>query len=560
MAERSRSITSVTIANRKSRTMRSLRHCRLIGILALVLSAVTVRAQTDDDRITSIAIQATARLAAIQTPGGPTRLALTLKEATFRALERNLDIAVERLNSQVFDLLLAQQLSTYRPSLNSAFSNNSRTNPSSSQLDGGQAVVSDTAVFNAGVDQAVQWGGGAYQLDWNNNRSASTNIFSSFNPSYRSSVQATYTQPLLRGFKIDSTRQQIQVTRINREIADIDLQQTMTNTVSSVTNAYWDLVYANQAVGVQRQALALAESLVRDNEARVEIGTLAPIDVVQARSEAAARRQSVAQTEQNLATTELVLKQLIVSGTDDDYWTATLDPVDLPTLNPEPIDLESAIRTALDQRTDIARSQRQLDINNVNLSAMRNNTLPSVDLVASYQLQGQGGTQFQRSGLGGAVTTAIPGGIGDAFNQLYDTKFPVWTVQLNVSYPIGQSAADASYARARIQVQQVQAQLRQLELQIATEVTTAVVQLRGLERRIEAATAARELAAEQLAAEQSRFEAGLTTNFFIVQAQRDLSAAQDTELRAILDQQKALVELDRVQRTSLSRAGISIVQ
>jgi len=129
-----------------------------------------------------------------------------------------------------------------------------------------------------------------------------------------------------------------------------------------------------------------------------------------------------------------------------------------------------------------------------------------------------------------------------------------------VSYPIGQSSADASYARARIQVQQVQAQLRQLELQIATEVTTAVVQLRGLERRIEAATAARELAAEQLAAEQSRFEAGLTTNFFVVQAQRDLSAAQDTELRAILDQQKALVELDRVQRTSLSRAGISIVQ
>jgi outer membrane protein TolC len=540
--------------------MRSLRHRYLIGIPALLLAAATASAQTADARISAIATQAAARLAALQTQSDRTRLELTLEEATLRALERNLDIAVERLNPQVFDLALAQQLSAYRPSLNSAFSNSSRTNPSSTQLDGGQAVVSDTAVFNSGIDQAVQWGGGAYQLDWNNNRSASTNAFSSFNPSYRSSFQASYTQPLLRGFKIDSTRQQIQVTRINRDIADIDLQQTMTNTVSSVKNAYWDLVYANQAVGVQRQALELAESLVRDNEARVEIGTLAPIDVVQARSEAAARRQSVAQAEQNLATAELVLKQLIVSGTDDEYWAATLDPVDLPTLNPEPVDLEAAIRTALEQRTDIARSQRQLDINNVNLSAMRNNTLPSVDLVGSYQLQGQGGTQFERSGLGGAVTTAIPGGIGDAFNQLFDATFPVWTVQLNVSYPIGQSSADASYARARIQVQQVQAQLRQLELQIATEVTTAVVQLRGLERRIEAATAARELAAEQLAAEQSRFEAGLTTNFFVVQAQRDLSAAQDTELRAILDQQKALVELDRVQRTSLSRAGISIVQ
>ena len=191
---------------------------------------------------------------------------------------------------------------------------------------------------------------------------------------------------------------------------------------------------------------------------------------------------------------------------------------------------------------------------------MRNQRLPSLDLTASYQLQGQGGTRFVRSGLGGAVLTEVPGGINDAFDQLVDANYPVWTVQLNVSYPIGPSAADAAYARAQLQTQQVQAQLRQLELQVATEVTNAVIQIRAISRRIEAATAARELAEEQLAAEQSRFEAGLSTNFFVVQAQRDLSAAQDTELRAILDQQKALIELDRVQRTSLSQAGIQIVQ
>jgi outer membrane protein TolC len=292
----------------------------------------------------------------------------------------------------------------------------------------------------------------------------------------------------------------------------------------------------------------------------VEIGTLAPIDVVQARSEAAARRQSLAQAEQVLATAELALKQLIVRGTDDDYWMSTLNPVDQPTLSVPPIDLAAAIRAALADRTDLARSRRQLDINEVNISAMRNNTLPAVDLIGTYQLQGQGGTRFIRSGLGGSVTTAIPGGINDAFNQLFDAAFPVWTVQLNVSYPLGQSAADAALARAQLQTQQVQAQLRQLNLQVATEVTNAVVQIEAIARRIDAAIAARELAQEQLDAEQSRFEAGLTTNFFVVQAQRDLSAAQDTELRAILDQQKALVELDRVQRTSLSNAGISIIQ
>ena len=535
-----------------------LRVCLVFTLIALAASAA--RAQTADERIDSLIEQAAARLEIVQTPESGPRVDLTLEDSIARALERNLDLVVQRLNPMVFDLSLAQQLAFYRPTVNANVSNSSRTNPSSTQLDGGEAVVSDTATINGGLDQAVQWGGGNYTVNWNNNRSASTNAFSSFNPSYRATVQASYTQPLLRGFKIDTTRQQIQVTRINRAIADIDLRQTITNTVSSVRNAYWDLLYATGTLAVQQQALDLAEELIRDNEARVEIGTLAPIDVVQARSEAAARRQSLAQAEQVLATAELALKQLIVSGTNDDYWTSTLNPVDQPTLDVPPIDLAAAIRTALADRTDLARSRRQLDINDVNLSAMRNNTLPSVDLTGTYQLQGQGGTRFLRSGLGGTVTTEIPGGIGDAFDQLFDADFPVWTVQVNLSYPLGQSAADAALARAQLQKRQVTAQLQQLQLQVATEVTNAVVQIEAIERRIDAAIASRELAQEQLDAEQSRFEAGLTTNFFVVQAQRDLSAAQDTELRAILDQQKALVELDRVQRTSLSNAGISIIQ
>ncbi len=541
--------------------MRFLRNGSVLSLTTLVLVATPATAQPQPDpAIENLVAQATARLAAVQVPGAGPQVNLTLDDAVARALERNLDLAVQRLSPQVFDLTLAQQRSAYLPTLNSNLSSSSRTNPSSTQLDGGESIVSDTAVYNGGMSQAVEWGGGNYTLNFNNNRSASTNFFSSFNPSYRSSFQASYTQPLLRGFKIDPTRQQIQVTRINRDIADIDLRQAITNTVSEVRNAYWDLVYATQNLAVQQQALDLAEELIRDNEARVEIGTLAPIDVVQARSEAAARRQSLAAAEQSLAVAELALKQLVVDSTQDEFWTATINPVDLPNLSPEPIDLEQAVRAAIDQRTDIARSRRQLDINEVNLSAMSNNRLPAVDLTASYQLQGQGGTRFLRTGLGGAVMTEIPGGPGDAFNQMFDADFPAWTVQLNVSYPLGQSAADAAYARARLQTQQVQAQLSQLQLQVATEVTNAVVQIRAIERRIEAATAARELAEEQLAAEQTRFDAGLTTNFFVVQAQRDLATAQDTELRAILDQQKALVELDRVQRTSLSSAGIQIIQ
>ena len=148
-----------------------------------------------------------------------------------------------------------------------------------------------------------------------------------------------YTQPLLRGFKTDNQRRQLIVSQINRDISDIDLEETIANTLADVRAAYWDLSYAVAAVGVQEQALELAEQLVRDNQARVEIGTLAPIDVVQAQSEAASRRQLLAQAEQTLRTSELTLKRLLVAGTTDELWNAELTPSDQPFISPTPIDI-----------------------------------------------------------------------------------------------------------------------------------------------------------------------------------------------------------------------------
>ena len=156
-----------------------LRICLVFTLIAL--AATAARAQTADERIDSLIEQAAARLEVVQTPGSGPRVDLTLEDAIARALERNLDLVVQRLNPLVFDLSLAQQLAFYRPTVNANVSNSSRTNPSSTQLDGGEAVVSDTATINGGLDQAVQWGGGNYTVNWNNNRSASTNAFSSFN-------------------------------------------------------------------------------------------------------------------------------------------------------------------------------------------------------------------------------------------------------------------------------------------------------------------------------------------------------------------------------------------
>ena len=489
---------------------------------------------------------------------------LTVDDAIERALDRNLDIAVERLNPQLQDMSVAEANSAFMPNLSSSFDVGHSLRPSQSQLDGtGQlirrAIDSERGNAVLGLEQSVRWYGGRYSIDWNNARTKTNNVFFSYNPSYTSNVALSYTQPLLRGFRIDDPRRRLLVSRINRHISDIDLRETIANTLAEVRRAYWDLVYAKASVGVQQQALDLAERLVRDNRARVEIGTLAPIDVVQAQSEAAARRQSLAEAEQQLRTAEIALKQLIVDGTDDEAWDAEVNAVDRPVLDQGPIDVDAAIRTALDARTDVARTRRQQEINDVTLQNLENATLPALDLVGSFRLQGQGGTERISPFLGGPASRTIPGGYGDALDDVFRADFPDWTVRLQLSYPLGQSAQKAAHARARLQVRQTRAQIRQIELRIAAEVTNAAVQIESVQERIDAARAARELAEEQLEAEESKFEVGTSTNFFVVQAQRDLATARDSELRAILDYQNAVIEFERVQQTSLSRAGISLI-
>ena len=489
---------------------------------------------------------------------------LTVDEAIERALDRNLDIAVERVNPRLQDLTIAESRSAFLPSVSSAFDIGRSMSPSRSQLDGAgrlsrRTVETESGNAEFGLEQALGWNGGRYTLDWTNGRTETNNVFFSFNPSFSSNVALSYTQPILRGRSIDPQRRQLLVSQLNRDISDVDLRETIANTLADVRRAYWDLVYARASVDVQQQALELAEQLVRDNRIRVEVGTLAPIEVVQARSEAATRRQSLAEAVQQLRTAELALKQLIVSGTDDALWNAGINAVDQPLLDQAPIDVDAAISTALDARTDIERTRRQQDINAVTLQNLANATLPALDLVGSFRLQGQGGTQLISSALGGPAVITVPGGYGDALAHIGQLEYPVWNVQLQLSYPLGHSAQKAAHARARLQVQQTRAQIEQIELQIAAEVTNAALQIESIRERIDAARVARELAEEQLAAEESKFEVGTSTNFFVVQAQRDLATARDTELRAILDYQNAVIEFERVQQTSLSRAGISIV-
>jgi len=473
---------------------------------------------------------------------------LTVEQAVRMALDNNIELSVERLNPQLQDLTLAQTRGAYSPTLNSLVNANSSMPLPTSLLNGGNRVTNEVANANVNIAQTLPWFGTSYTAAFNNGRTNTTSTFATLNPQFTTQLTATITQPLLRDFKIDNTRNQLRTGTIAREISDITLLTRMTNLTATTKNAYWDLLAAIRAIEAAKQSLALAEKLVEDNRVRVEVGTLAPMDIISAQAEAATRRQTLTQAEATRRTAELVLKRLIVSETTDAVWRATIDPIDMVQVEPATIVLESAVTTALDQRTDLLTARKNLASNDVNIQYLRNQMMPALNATATLGTRGLGGNQFIREG--GVVVGTIPGGWPEAFAMMRQFDYPNWTVGMTFSYPLGKSSQEAAFARAKLQYQQSQSQIRALELTVATEVTNAALQVESNLRRMQASRAARELSEKRLENEQSKFEVGMSTNFFVVQAQRDLLDAQIAELRAALDYQKALVAFERVQKTA----------
>ena len=541
---------------------------------ALALSGIASPAraqQTSEARIQELIKQAAARVAIgsadVQQPaaisGTRQIVPLTLDEAVKLALDRNLDIAVQRLNPEINDLAVVRIRSVYNPSLVSTFNRQSVSTPANTTLAGsatpGSSIIAGLTTFNGGVAQSIPWGGGSYVVTLNNNRQTTTSQNSLYNPSYNTLWTGAYTQPLLRGFATDSTRQQIGVTRVNRDISDVQLRATITNTLSNVREAYWNYVYSIQAVDVAQQSVNLAMQLVKDNQTRVEVGTMAPIDVVQAQSQAATQQQNLVTAQGTMRTTELALKRLIVAGAQDPNWNVQLNPVDRPEFRPEPIDVDASVRRALTERTDLQIAKQNMLANNITLKYLKDQLKPQTDFVLTYGGTGVGGTQLikDNTGVNAGTTGTIPGGYGDALDSQFNN--PRWTAQVNFSYPLGTSSQEASVARANVQLNQVLAQVKQIELQVATDVTNATINVQSGVERVQAAQAARALAQKTLEAEQSKFEVGMSTNYNVILTQRDLATAQINELQAILNYRIALVELERLQQTTLQSLGISIL-
>ena len=533
------------------RLHQSIRRAR-ISVIAAAIVAMSVSAfgQSGQSRISSIT-QSAAQGLALQ-PGESLRR-VSIDEAVKLGLEQNLGIQIQRFDPQIQDTAVSQARSFWSPAVSATLSKQSQTQAVTNSLAGGATSIANGNFFTgANLAQTLPWGGN-YSANWNNQRVTTNNLFTTFSPQIASNVNFQYTQPLLRNFSIDVIRQQVALSKKARELSDIQLDAVITSTLRNVKNAYWDLSAAINNLKAQQESLALSQRSLSDNRKRVEIGTLAPIDIVQAQAEVASNEERVIVAEAAIKRSQDNLRALILDPAATDFWTTAFEPSDAAPFQEQTIDTDAAVRNALDKRSDLRQARNSVERSDIDIRYLRNQILPDINAQATYITRGVGGVQLsplsQADVLTGNFNRTILAnrGFGSVLGDVFQSAYPDWTVGVQIAYPLGSSTSHANLARARLEYQQAQTQLKNMQLQIATQVRESGRNVQTNQKRVQSARASRELQEKKLEAEEKKQAAGMSTSFFVFQAQRDLSQARTQEILAISDYNKSLVDFEAVQ-------------
>jgi outer membrane protein len=509
------------------------------GLLMFVSGLpMSVSGQTPAAPVAAPAAPATAQPAVQGTP-------LSMEEAVRMGLENNLGIQVERLNPQIQVLGISRANASYAPTLFSSLSRrNATTPPTDFNTASASQLIQTSANFatEAGVQQNLRWGGANYSVAFDGSRATTNAINSVFNPQLGSGLNAVFTQPLLRNFKIDTLRQQVLLAENQAQAADIQLQQRITQTARNIRASYYQLIGSISGLDVAQQSLDVARTSLKNNQTRVEVGTMAQIDIVQAEAEVASNEEAVIVAQAAIETAQDQLRALVMNPNQPDFWTSRFTPSEQPIVAPRAIDVDAAIKNALQNRTDIRDFRKTMENTDINMAYAKNQKLPAVDLTARYGVTGVAGTQLTRDGL-----STLQRSFFDAVHDVFANDFKTWSVGVNIAYPIGTSIADAAFAQAKLQKTQEQQNLANLEMGVTTQVRQAARDVNTNLRRIDATRRARELAEQRLTADNKRFAVGLATTFEVLQSQRDLSSARQRELRAVIDYNQSLVDFEAVQ-------------
>ncbi len=485
---------------------------------------------------------------------------LTLEDSILMALKNNLSLAVEVYNPELADATLSQAREFFLPSLNFAYNQEADESPSYWFLQGQGTYTSKMTTADASVVQQAPWGGNL-TLSLQNYKSDTNQAYQLINPRYGSTLRFEFTQPLLKNFGSKVARKQIIVARNNLDISQSQLQTTLIATVYQVQEAYWDLIYAIESLNVKRQSLELARDLLVKNKKEVEVGTLAPLEVLNAEATVAQREADILQAEALIKKNEDILKCLINPDPKGDIRSLKIEPVDKPTFKPLSISLDEALKEAMAKRPDLEVDRTTILTNQINFSVAKNQLLPQLDLNLAYWSPGISGDRIlylNNDPFMGVVIGKEKAGASKALRDATKFLYQNWTVGLTLSIPVGNLVSRANYALAKLQLDQSLVKLKNQEQQIYLEVSDAVRSVETGAKSVEAYRIARELAEKRLEAETKKLDVGLTTNYFVLQYQEGLANARSMEIKALVDYNLAQARLEKAVGSSLENRDISL--
>jgi len=487
-----------------------------------------------------------------------TSLPLSLKDVTKLALQNNLDIAIQDTNEQASQQRIRQAYGDYDPKLTGRLGVSSsktaitvNTNQSSTGFN-----KNDNSQWNFTFSQAVKTGGN-FQVTWNSSRQDNNSYTQSFNPQFSGSTSLSYTQPLLKNFHIDATRTNIKLYNLDLKNTESQFKKTVSDTIANIQTQYWSLVSAVRDYDIKRQSMRLAQISLRDNRKKVEVGTLAPIDVTDSEANMAQREVDLISSEETLLSQENALRALISSDRKSEIWSQVIVPTDKPDFIEYKIEMQSAIDTALASRPELEQSDISLHKDDLNLNLLRNNRKWQLDLTGTFGASGNGGPQSYKKDLYGNIIpgldglpqpntpASLVGGLGTAYKTIFTEGFTNWSLQFQLTVPLRNRAMDAQIAQQNITKTQDLMKRRQTEQSIQADVRNAVQSLQTRRNQVKAASEASRLSAERLRGEEKRFQAGLSQNYLVLQRQTELAQAQGSELTALINYKKAIITLQK---------------
>jgi outer membrane protein TolC len=478
------------------------------------------------------------------------RETVSLADAAVRALQSNLDISISRQtkDSRLADIIVEQ--AKFDPTLSVNGQYNRQVSPLNRPVFGGTGgSLTDIQTFDqrnhsvtVDATQNLMTGGNVdvnYSPARSNvNQNLATGFL--FNPAWTGGLALTLTQPLLRNAGVDVTKTFIKVAQNNADVEQHVFRDRVLTVIATVEQTFWELVFANENLKVAQAALKAAEELLATNRAKAKAGVMSIVDVLQAEAAVASRVEQVLVAEKAIRDQEDQLRRLLNPGEEELRQDVRLTPADKPVTVLEPLSLQEAIDTAIEQRPEIVQAKKNLESGELNKQFARNQLLPT------WSFQGTMGM----AGLGKDY--------GDSVSKNFSGDFYNYGAGLVLSYPLGNRSAISTYNKRQLEAKNAEASLISVRQQIIVGVREAVRRVQTDFKRIETTRSARIMAEKQLQAEQERLKVGLTTTRFVLDFQRDLATAQGNELRATVDYNKSLSNLARHKATTLDRYNLQL--